>query len=36
LVQRKGGERRDFNDGEGDILIKFIFGSKEGKKMNFN
>ena len=38
LVQRVGGEGRDFNGGDGkgreekgDILIKYMFDSKEGK-----
>jgi hypothetical protein len=38
LVQRIGGEGRDFNGGEGKggerrggILIKYVFGSKEGR-----
>jgi hypothetical protein len=38
LVQIKGGEGRDFNEGEGkggegrgDSLLKYMFGSKEGR-----
>jgi hypothetical protein len=39
LVQKRGGERRDFNGGEGrggeeNILIKFMFGSNEGMRRN--